>query len=280
MPRQTDQKQIKFPDGFKFGISTGKGYSDVGVLAGGATATFNWDEFYMDGGNYEGLVDRAVNPTVALAPSAILNWDPEVIAQVFPGFMKSSTASSPTDGVDVEYNGTERHVSLSRVALRLIHFPDYDEHTLIEDNITLDETGTNNDLAVIPKTAFTGALTWTNPIEGYVEVDGRREVHYDDRDAVASRGAFCTDDTNLYLIEDSATYDDEAAMKTGLAGKVVKFYKEIDWLFLLYNAKVDAGGQFNFKGAGEDGLDEITVSFTGKPDPADSYKLFKFFVAN
>jgi hypothetical protein len=29
----------------------------------------------------------------------------------------------------------------------------------------------------------------------------------------------------------------------------------------------------------EDGLDEITVSFTGRPDPADGFKLMKLFKA-
>ena len=33
------------------------------------------------------------------------------------------------------------------------------------------------------------------------------------------------------------------------------------------------------KGANEDGLDEITVSFTGKPDPASAYALANFFKA-
>ena len=53
----------------------------------------------------------------------------------------------------------------------------------------------------------------------------------------------------------------------------------VDWQFTLHNAKIDAGASFNFKGVNEDGLDEITVSFTGKPDPASTYALFTFFQA-
>ena len=34
MPRQTNKKSIIFPDGFKFGIDTGDGFEDVGILAG------------------------------------------------------------------------------------------------------------------------------------------------------------------------------------------------------------------------------------------------------
>ena len=187
MPRQTNEKNLIFPDGFKLEISTdgttGSAWQDVGVLAGGATLTFNWDEFYLDAGNYEGLVDKAINPTVALAPSAVWNWDPAVIKALFPGFFTSADATSPEDGTDITYAGESNQVSLTRSKLRLTHYTD-------------------------------DALT------------------------------------------------------------------DVDWQFTLHNAKIDAGASFNFKGVNEDGLDEITVSFTGKPDPASTYALFTFFKAN
>lgn len=193
MPRQTQGKSsVQFPDGFKLEISTdgttGSDWQDVGVIAGGATATMNWDEFYLDAGNYEGLVDKARNPTVALSSSAVLNFDPDVIAALFPGFFDQDSATSPASGDDITYAGTNNQVTLTRSKIRLTHYT--------------------------------------------VEVDGSE-----------------TD-------------------------------SDIDWQFTLHNAKVDAGGSFNFKGVNEDGLDELTVSFTGKPDPADTYALFTFFKAN
>ena len=192
MPRQTNEKNMLFPDGFRLEISTdgttGSIWEDVGVLAGGATVTFNWDEFYLDGGNYECLVDKAINPTVALAPSAVWNFDATVIKNLFPGMFTSAVASSPTAGTDVTYAGTSNQVTLTRSKIRLTHY-------------TVDATG-------------------------------------------------------------------------GLEADT-----DIDWQFTLHNAKIDAGGSFNFKGVNEDGLDEVTVSFTGKCDPADSHKLFTFFQA-
>ena len=192
MPRQTNEKNMVFPDGFRLEISTdgtiGSVWEDVGVLAGGATVTFNWDEFYLDGGNYEGLVDKAINPTIALAPSAVWNFDATVIKNLFPGMFTSAVASSPTAGTDVTYAGTSNQVTLTRSKIRLTHY-------------TVDASG-----------------------------------------------------------------GDEADT-------------DIDWQFTLHNAKIDAGGSFNFKGANEDGLDEVTVSFTGKCDHADSHKLFTFFQA-
>jgi hypothetical protein len=192
MPRQTNEKNMVFPDGFRLEISTdgtvGSTWEDVGVLAGGATVTFNWDEFYLDGGNYEGLVDKAINPTVALAPSAVWNFDATVIKNLFAGMFTSAVASSPSAGTDVTYAGTSNQVTLTRSKIRLTHY-------------TVDASGS-------------------------AETDA-----------------------------------------------------DIDWRFTLHNAKIDAGGSFNFKGVNEDGLDEVTVSFTGKCDPADSHKLFTFFQA-
>jgi len=190
MPRQTNEKNMLFPDGFRLEISTdgtvGSEWEDVGVLAGGATVTFNWDEFYLDGGNYEGLVDKAINPTVALAPSAVWNFDATVIKNLFPGMFAIDSATSPTNGNDVTYAGASNQVTLARSKIRLTHY-------------TVDATG--------------------GPVDN----------------------------------------------------------TDIDWQFTLHNAKIDAGGSFNFKGVNEDGLDEVTVSFTGKCDPADSHKLFTFF---
>jgi len=190
MPRQTNNKAIQFPDGFRLEVSTdgttGAAWQDVGVLAGGAVATFNWDELHIDAGNYEDLVDMAINPVVALASSAVLNWDADVIAALFPGFFSSDAATVPGVGHDVTYAGTSKRVTLTRSQIRLTHY-------------NVDATGGD-------------------------ETDG-----------------------------------------------------DIDWQFTLHNAKVDAGGSFNLKGVNEDGLDEITVSFTGIPDPDDTFNLMTFF---
>ena len=189
MPRQTNEKRIIFPDGFRMELSTdGTTFTDVGVLAGGGVFTMNWEERSIDAGNYEGLVEEAYKPTVAFAPSALLNFDPAVIAAVFPGFLESSASSGgPYAGEEVDYVGTNRF-TLKRATIRLTHY-------------NVDATaGTETDA-------------------------------------------------------------------------------DIDWQFTLYNATVDSGGSINFKGVNEDGLDEITVSFTAKPDPKNMHRLLNCFLA-
>ena len=277
MPRQTAEKQIIFPDGFKFSIDTGDGFEDVGLLSGGSTATLNYDEFDLDAGNYEDLLSYAKNPTVALAPSAIWNWNNSVITKLMTGFAK---VSNTTGGTNLEFNGNARHFTLTRANLKLTHFNGEVSKALVADDITaLDTSGTDNDIVTVPKATFVGALPWTTQIDSVVEIEGMREVHVDDKDAVASQGNFYTDATNLYFIVATGTYADLAGAKAGLAGTEVKAYTSVDWEFTLYNAKVDAGASMNFKGVNEDGLSEYTVSFTGRPDPAQSYRLFKFFRA-
>lgn len=276
MPRQTAEKSIIFPDGFKFSIDTGDGFEDVGLLSGGSTATFNYDEFDLDAGNYEDLLSYAKNPTVALAPSAIWNWNPSVIAKLMTGFAKVSNAAG---GTNLEFKGTSSNFTLTRANLKLTHFNGEVSKALIADDITALDTLVNNDIVTVPKSTFIGALPWTTQVDSVVEIEGMREVHVDDKDAVSSQGNFYTDATNLYFIVETGTYADLAAAKTALTGTEVKAYTSVDWEFTLYNAKVDAGASMNFKGVNEDGLSEYTVSFTGKPDPAQSYRLFKFFRA-
>jgi hypothetical protein len=195
------------------------------------------------------------------------------------GFTKKTDATTPTTGTDLEFAGTAKHFTINRASLRLIHFDGEVVETLVADDITALDTDTVNDYITVPKTTFSGALTWTTNIDGYVEIDGMTEVHVDDKNSASSQGHFYTDATNLYFIVATGTYADLAGAKAGLAGTVVKAYTSADWAFTLYNAKIDAGASMNFKGMNEDGLSEYTVSFTGKPDPSESYRLFRFFRA-
>jgi hypothetical protein len=188
--------------------------------------------------------------------------------------------SNTSGGTNLEFNGNARHFTLTRANLKLTHFNGEVSKALVADDITaLDTSGTNNDIVTVPKSTFAGALPWTTQIDSVVEIEGMREVHVDDKDAIASQGNFYTDATNLYFIVAAGDLIDLEDAKLEFIDTVVKAYTSVDWEFTLYNAKVDAGASMNFKGVNEDGLDEYTVSFTGRPDPAQSYRLFKFFRA-
>jgi len=179
MPRQTNEKTIQFPDGFQLAVGDADGdYTDVGVLAGGANATLSWDDYYLDAGNYEALVDKSKNPVFQLAPSAVWNWDTGVITKLLAGIASTASAGgSPTDGQNITYAGSSNQVTLTRIPIRLTHFPDaMATHTLIGDNITAVADGSNNQIVTVPKTSFTDAITWSSGVDLYTSISGMSEV--------------------------------------------------------------------------------------------------------
>ena len=126
MPRQTDQANYQFPDGFALEVSLNAGstWDDIGIVAAGATATLNWDAVRIDAGNSLGLIKKAKNLTCALAPSALWNWDPAKIVKVFDGILSSTAATAPETGTDLAFAGTETSLDLSDVQVRMTHYSD------------------------------------------------------------------------------------------------------------------------------------------------------------
>jgi hypothetical protein len=271
MPRQTASKQYIFPDGFQFAVDIGDGFEDVGLVAGGATGTLNWDEMRLDGGNYLNVIKKAKNFRFQLSPSAIWNWDLSIFNKLFGGVTEMSTGDL--------VNKSGYAVDLVPQSYRLTHFDGEDARTLIADNITALTADTVNDYITVPKSVFTTSLTWTTAIDGLVNIEGKHEVHVSDANTAGATGHFYTDATNLYLIVATGTYLDLAGAKTGLAGTKVVAFNSIEWQFTLYNATTDSGASFNFKGINEDGVNELTVGFTAEPDPDEGYRLMKLFIA-
>lgn len=52
---------------------------------------------------------------------------------------------------------------------------------------------------------------------------------------------------------------------------------DIDWEMNIYNCKIDAGFTFNLGGVNDDTLDSVSVSFTGKPDPSEGFRVLSYF---
>jgi hypothetical protein len=271
MPRQTASKQYIFPDGFQLAVDIGDGFEDVGLVAGGATGTLNWDEIRLDGGNYLNVIKKAKNFRFQLSPSAIWNWDLTIFNKLFGGVTEMSAGDL--------VNKASHVVDLVPNSYRLTHFDGQDARTLIADNITALNTDTVNDYITIPKSVFTTSLTWTTAIDGLVNIEGKHEVHVSDKNTSDATGHFYTDATNLYLIVATGTYADLEEAKTALTGAKVVAFNSIDWQFTLYNATVDSGASFSFKGVNEDGVNELTVSFTAEPDEDEGNRLFKLFIA-
>lgn len=272
MPRQTATKNYQFPDGFQLAVDVGDGSEDIGLIAGGANGTLNYDIEQIDGGNYLDVINRAKNFTFQLSPSAVWNFEVRTFQKMLAGIASISA------GDLVNYAGS--NAPLTDIKLRMTQFSDEDAHTLIEADITALTTDTTNDYITVAKTVFTTSLDWTTDIDSLLKINGMHEVHASDKNTVDAQGNYYTDATNLYFIVATGTYLDLAAAKTGLAGTTVTAFNDINWQFTLYNANVDPGANWNFKGLNEDGLDEFNATFTGRPEPAEGYRMMKVFIAD
>ena len=102
MPKQVSATdKIIFPDGVAFEVSldSGSTYFNLGVLGGGTTLTYNYDKIEVESGNAGKLSARVKNQTIALAPSPLLDWDPEIWDKFDGGlFTYSSIAGSTVSG--------------------------------------------------------------------------------------------------------------------------------------------------------------------------------------
>ena len=67
-------------------MEPGSTWEDVGVLAGGANLTFNWDEFYLDAGNMKGLCDKAINPDCGSCSVLLCGTGTLMLSRLVPGF--------------------------------------------------------------------------------------------------------------------------------------------------------------------------------------------------
>ena len=125
--RQTARTStIQLPDGCMLEVSTdgttGAAFQEIGLMAGGVSVTLNWTQVQIDAGNYKELKKYITNPNVQMSPSALMDWDPAVILALFPGFMKSTAATTPAVGTDLEYKGTSEQVELTNSVVRITHY--------------------------------------------------------------------------------------------------------------------------------------------------------------
>ncbi len=89
MSVQTTKTDYSYPDGLRFDISTDSGttWNDVGVMADGVTATFNYDLSEVENGNAADPDAQAKNLSMALAPSALRSWDTEILESLSAGLV-------------------------------------------------------------------------------------------------------------------------------------------------------------------------------------------------
>lgn len=259
--------EIVFPDGTALEISEDEGstYHNMGVLGAGVTATHNYDKIDVETGNAGKLKARVKNQTVALAPSALMNFKPENWEKFSGGLYAFSTvAGTPVVGAS---------------------------QTVLSGNWSFDKgiffENQNNDGSIISVTSVTGS------------VDGAGAA--DDFDiAIVPGGSvliprdgtiFITEVQDLVIIYDYTPGVSQKITAGTSVATLERFWARLrhytdsalttfDVELIVYGVDMDAGIQFNFKGANEDGVDEVTVAFTANVDTTqtDAAQLFELTV--
>ena len=249
------QDNLVFPDGVALEVSTDEGssWTNLGVLAAGTTVTYNYDLITLESGNKGSLRARAKNEKIALAPSALWSWDVETWSEFSGGlFTYSSIAGSLVAG-----------------ASQVVASGSWAYNKFIE--IT-NQNGSGSAITVNSVTAGTNGLL-VAATDYFV---GRNER--------GAYGIFVIDSATVTTQSQSITinYDYTPAtgrkITAGQSSKVLdRFYARLrhytdsslttwDTQCLIYGVDMDSGLNFNFKGANEDGVNEITVAFTGNID--------------
>ena len=270
MPHQVaTADKIIFPDGVALEVSDDDGstYYHLGVLSNGTTAAYNYDKIVVESGNAGTLDSRIKNQTIALAPSNLMEWDPEI----WQRFSGGSFTYSNVAGVLV--SGASQVVASGAWAYN--KFIEIENQNGDGSTITVNSVTGGTDGALVSETDF---------------FIGQNEKGVE--------GIFVKDSTTVTTLVQSITinYDyTPSAGKKIVAGtsslELTKFIARLrhytdtalttyDIEMLIYGVDMDSGLSFAFKGANEDGVNDITVAFTGTVDitRTDGSQLFELLI--
>lgn len=264
MPVQTTQMgNVYFPDGAMAQVkAVGDGsYSDLGALNSAISVTLNYEENQVVTAN-AGKLDKQIRNMTVDGSFTLINLNPTTIDKLGGGlFEKVITAGTSVTSIDNQV------------------IPALGATALTPYNLSIVETGGSalrvaSSLVIASVTGGTdGALTAG---DGYNIIDladspsGKAIVFTIDGVDLT------TMDQIITIAYTSVTPVERTTMFAGkstdiLAGYALKFTHTDDNSKIreleIYSVDTNSGGfQFNFKGANEDGVEEMPIAFTGKVD--------------
>lgn len=282
MPSQTTKTgYIEFPDGARVSVkeSGGTTWTDIGALNSPVNFTLNWTENQIVTAN-AGRTALQVRDMLIDGSFTLINLEPDAIQKLSGGLF----TLTETEGSAVT---------------------DIDDQTIAEGwaesvlyDLVLDSTAEG-------EIRTTSAPTLTSVT---LDPDGTSEALTEDEDyfVVANPNSssgwsisFVTDniaagsptDLEIVIVYGSNTPIASTTITGGNSTKELEAYAlkaehynssdVVDRSFEIYSANPQSGGfQFNFKGANEDGLEEMPITFRGDldTDRADGAQLFTYYV--
>lgn len=282
MPAQTALENIYFPDGTQL-LAKADGdsvYSDVGVIEGDATATFNFDVNKVQTGNAGDTVAQYKNMTVD-AGFTLNSLNPTMIAKLGGGlFTVTTTAGTP----------------LATIPDQVIAagWADDTAYDLVLETSSTDSTR----LRTSVKPVFT-AITLDLGGTPEVLVEGTEYVIVEDTSSYSGwaisfiSGNMSTGSPTTFAITVEYGTNTPIASTVMTAGTTTQVSTPFEFKYVhtdsdglirsFYMPRVEAqsgGFAFNFKGANSDGLENMPVTLQGSIDTTktDGAQLFTWTI--
>jgi hypothetical protein len=263
MPIQTTLKDyIYFPDGAKVSVKeSGAGsYTDLGAISTAVTATLNYDINEIETANAGKLDRQAKNMTIA-GGFTLINLDPAGVEKLGSGILEVvTTAATPTTTVSDQIISSGSWADKTAVNL-----------SLLDSSVSLRAT------AEPTITSVTGS------VDGALVADDDYSLVVDSNSPSGYSIVLNLAGTALTTIVQDVTIDYNSVtpvantkVYAGSSTQVLSAYamkiEHTDSNSLvrsleLYAVSTDSGGfQFNFKGANEEGVEEMPLAFTAQLD--------------
>ena len=269
MPIQTTKtSNIYFPDGAKVGVKAlGESvYTDVGAINSAVTATLNWTENQIETAN-AGKTAKQIKEMQIEGGFTLINLEPAGVVRMGGGvFTRVQTSGTPVtaspnqviaagwdDGdtfeLILETSGTDStKLKLSTApALTSVTLDAGGENEALtagEDYVVVEDPNSFSGYSI---TFISGGMSTSDPKTKTITID------YGSNTPVASETVYAGASTailNAYAMQITHTDD---------AGKIRRLE--------LFSVDPNSGGfQFNFKGANEEGLEEMPLTFMAKLD--------------
>jgi len=280
MPAQTTLTDyIFFPDGAQVAIDTGSGFNDIGAISTAVQVALNYDVNEFETAN-AGKLQRQIRNMTMAGSFTLINLDIDRINELGGGmFSVVDTAASPVATIPdqdiaagwVDENKYELIMytsSTDSTKLRMSTQP-------VLTSVTADPSGSPEVLAegtdyVICEDSDSSSGWSIQFISGNFDTASEGDlvtIVYDTNTPIASSTLYCGTSTQVLTAYAMRIRHTDSNSKV----------RELN----LFSVNMDSGGfQFNYKGAQEDGVEEMPLAFTAQIDTSltDGRQLFSWKV--
>lgn len=280
MPVQTTNTDyVYFPDGCKVEVSSDSGstFIDLGAMSGGAAGVLNYNTNAVNTGN-AGQLEPQISAMTLAVDFVLINLNPATVEKMGGGMFEtvSTDGSANTDVPDQVLSSGEwselqpinlemQTSSSDTTLLRASAEPTLTSVTGSEDGILAAD---DDYTLVVDNNAYGGYSIVLNTAGTSLTTEAQDiTIEYESVTPIASTTLYCGEST------------------VQLSPRIIRFTHTDDSdkvrRFTVFAADVNSGGfTLSFKGANEDGTEEMPLSLTGRIDEArtSGRQLFSYYL--